>query len=98
VAVRRGRGYEAGKPVVSSPLARAVEATQPVVDLKTLPARSREEILARHTDIADARAARAAGRSDAALVSLESYTRDLARQVATARTQRRAQPPPGCSA
>ncbi|MEM8578306.1 MAG: FCD domain-containing protein [Pseudomonadota bacterium] len=98
VAFHRALVDGAGNPVLSYQLAGAVEAMQPLMNMITFTARSREEIVARHTAIADALEGRDAGGIDAALVSLEAYARDLARAVAKAKTRARQRPPPDRSA
>ncbi|TMV08770.1 FadR family transcriptional regulator [Ruegeria sediminis] len=85
VAFHRALVDGAGNPVLSYQLAGAVEAMQPLMNMITFSARSRESIIALHTRIADALDARAAGEVDAALVELETYTRQLARDVAERR-------------
>ena len=75
----------AGNPVLSYQLAGAVEAMQPLMNMITFTARSREEIIRLHTKIADALENNDAATVDSALVDLESYTRRLARDVAERR-------------
>ncbi len=82
VAFHRALVDGAGNPVLSYQLAGAVEAMQPLMNMITFTARSREEIIALHSDIADALEARDAGTVDAVLVKLELYTRQLAQDVA----------------
>ena len=81
VAFHRALVDSADNPVLSYQLAGAVEAMQPLMNMITFSARSRERIVALHNDIADAIEARDAARADAILGALEIYTRDLARQV-----------------
>ncbi|WP_415920531.1 FadR/GntR family transcriptional regulator [Tateyamaria sp. SN6-1] len=71
----------AGNKVLSYQLAGAVEAMQPLMNMITFTARSREEIVALHTDIADAVEAQDAAKTDATLIKLEAYTRELAHSV-----------------
>jgi GntR family transcriptional regulator, transcriptional repressor for pyruvate dehydrogenase complex len=78
----------AGNKVLSYQLAGAVEAMQPLMNMITFSARSREEIVALHTDIADAVEEQDAEKTDTALVKLEAYTRELAHNVVTARAQK----------
>ncbi|KIC42665.1 GntR family transcriptional regulator [Ruegeria sp. ANG-R] len=85
VAFHRALVDGAGNPVLSYQLAGAVEAMQPLMNMITFTARSREEIIALHTDIADALEAGDASSVDAALVKLELYTRKLAQDVAEQR-------------
>ncbi|WP_170330491.1 FadR/GntR family transcriptional regulator [Ruegeria arenilitoris] len=75
----------AANPVLSYQLAGAVEAMQPLMNMITFTARSREEIIALHSRIADALEARDAKAVDQALLELEAYTRQLARDVAEKR-------------
>ena len=78
----------AGNKVLSYQLAGAVEAMQPLMNMITFTARSREAIVALHTELADALTARDAAQTDATLVKLESYTRELAQSVVNARAKR----------
>ncbi|WP_299686419.1 FCD domain-containing protein [uncultured Tateyamaria sp.] len=78
----------AGNKVLSYQLAGAVEAMQPLMNMITFTARSREAIVALHTDIADAVEAQDAAKTDATLIKLEAYTRELAHSVVTARAQK----------
>ncbi len=82
VAFHRALVDGADNPVLSYQLAGAVEAMQPLMNMITFTARSREEIIALHTKIADALEARDAPLVDATLIELETYTRQLARDVA----------------
>ena len=68
----------AGNPVLSYQLAGAVEAMQPLMNMITFTARSREAIVGLHTRIAGA---------DQALVELEAYTLTLGRDVMAARAK-----------
>ncbi|WP_170513962.1 FadR/GntR family transcriptional regulator [Ruegeria atlantica] len=72
----------ADNPVLSYQLAGAVEAMQPLMNMITFTARSREQIIALHNQIADALEERDAAKVDAKLVELEEYTRKLAQDVA----------------
>lgn len=80
----------AGNKVLSYQLASAVEAMQPLMNMITFTARSREAIVALHTDITDAVEAQDAATADATLIKLEAYTRELAHSVVTARAERAA--------
>lgn len=82
VAFHRALVDGADNPVLSYQLAGAVEAMQPLMNMITFTARSREAIIAYHTKIADALEARDAETVDFALVELETYTRQLAQDVA----------------
>ncbi len=75
----------AGNPVLSFQLAGAVEAMQPLMNMITFTARSREAIVALHTRIADALEAQDAKAADTALLELERYTLELGRGVMKAR-------------
>jgi DNA-binding FadR family transcriptional regulator len=79
----------AGNKVLSYQLAGAVEAMQPLMNMITFTARSREEIVALHTRIADAVEAQDAALIDRLLVKLEAYTRQLAHSVVAARQSRK---------
>ncbi|WP_170548755.1 FadR/GntR family transcriptional regulator [Ruegeria atlantica] len=72
----------ADNPVLSYQLAGAVEAMQPLMNMITFTARSREQIISLHNQIADALEQRDAAKVDAKLVELEEYTRKLAQDVA----------------
>lgn len=82
VAFHRALVDGADNPVLSYQLAGAVEAMQPLMNMITFTARSREAIIAYHTKIADALEASDAETVDSALVELENYTRQLAQDVA----------------
>ncbi len=82
VAFHRALVDGAGNPVLSYQLAGAVEAMQPLMNMITFTARSREEIILLHTKIADALETHDATTVDATLVELEAYTRQLAQDVA----------------
>jgi GntR family transcriptional repressor for pyruvate dehydrogenase complex len=58
VAFHRALVDGAGNPVLSYQLAGAVEAMQPLMNMITFTARSREAIIALHARIADAAEAR----------------------------------------
>ncbi len=72
----------AENPVLSYQLAGAVEAMQPLMNMITFTARSRDAIIGLHTRIVDALEAQESEAVDAALVDLERYTRQLAKDVA----------------
>jgi len=91
VAFHRALVDGAGNPVLSYQLAGAVEAMQPLMNMITFSARSRERIVALHTQIADALEAREADTAETALASLEAYTIDLANDVRSRRKQRAAE-------
>jgi GntR family transcriptional repressor for pyruvate dehydrogenase complex len=81
VAFHRALVDGAGNPVLSYQLAGAVEAMQPLMNMITFTARSREAIIALHTRIADAAEARDGVQLTIALEELEAYTVTLARSV-----------------
>ncbi|WP_108837870.1 FadR/GntR family transcriptional regulator [Tateyamaria sp. Alg231-49] len=81
----------AGNKVLSYQLAGAVEAMQPLMNMITFSARSREAIVALHTELADALTDKDAARTDQTLVKLEAYTRELAQNVADARARKAAE-------
>jgi len=88
VAFHRALVDGAGNPVLSYQLAGAVEAMQPLMNMITFTARSREQIVALHTRIADAIEAQNGATANAALVDLTAYTLTLAEQVRAARATR----------
>ncbi len=88
VAFHRALVDGAGNPVLSYQLAGAVEGMQPLMNMITFTARSREEIVGLHTAIADAIEARDGEGARAGLSRLEAYTIALARSVMEARAKR----------
>ncbi len=89
VAFHRALVDAAGNPVLGFQLAGAVEGMQPLMNMITFTARSREAIIALHTGIADALEARDGGGVAQGLSALETYTQDLARTVIAERQARR---------
>src|SRR6056297_1444080 len=79
----------ANNPVLSYQLAGAVEAMQPLMNMITFTARSREAIVGFHTRIADALERHEAEAAQAALSELEAYTLTLGRDVMAARARPR---------
>lgn len=77
VAFHRALVDGAGNPVLSYQLASAVEAMQPLMNMITFTARSRERIIALHTLVADALEARDPAATEAALSELEAETKTL---------------------
>jgi DNA-binding FadR family transcriptional regulator len=71
----------AANPVLSYQLAGAIEAIEPLMNMITFTARSRAEIIALHTEIADGLEDQAPDKVDCALIALETYTRQLAKDV-----------------
>ncbi len=92
VAFHRALVDGAGNPVLSYQLAGAVEAMQPLMNMITFTARSREVIVALHTKIADAIDVGDENAAIAALSELESETRSLAASVFAARQAARPDP------
>ena len=88
VAFHRALVDGASNPVLSYQLAGAIEAMQPLMNMITFTARSREEIVALHTRIADALEQHSAQDADDALQELQRYTLTLARDVMAARDKR----------
>ncbi len=85
VAFHRALVDGAGNPVLSYQLAGAVEAMQPLMNMITFTARSRERIIALHQAVADAIAAKDGAAACAALTALEEETQVLARAALAAR-------------
>lgn len=88
VALHRALVDAAGNPVLSYQLAGAVEAMQPLMNMITFTARSREEIVRLHTALLAALADHDDAGADSALHALESYTLTLGRDVLAARARR----------
>ncbi len=88
VAFHRALVDAAGNPVLSYQLAGAVEAMQPLMNMITFTARSREMIIGLHGDIADAITAQDAEKADMHLAALASYTQQLAQDVIAKRNAR----------
>jgi len=89
VAFHRALVDGACNPVLSYQLAGAVEAMQPLMNMITFTARSREEIISLHSRIAGAIEAGDGAEADQALDALSRYTMALAAQVLARRS------PPG---
>lgn len=89
VAFHRALVDGAGNPVLSYQLAGAVEAMQPLMNMITFTARSRETIVALHTRVADAIETQNAANADSALIELAEYTLTLGRDVMQARSESR---------
>lgn len=81
VTLHRALVDGAGNPVISYQLAGAVEAMQPLMNMITFTARSRERIVAFHTQIADALEARNSASADEALAGLMGYTLELGEKM-----------------
>lgn len=89
VAFHRALVDAAGNPVLSYQLAGAVEAMQPLMNMITFTARSREVITGLHSRIADAIEAQDGGSAVQGLRDLEEETRALAGSVFAARNSTR---------
>lgn len=89
VAFHRALVDAAGNPVISYQLAGAVEAMQPLMNMITFSARSRERIVGLHNQIADALEAHDGLSCDTILAELAAYTNELAQNVITARAAAR---------
>lgn len=85
VAFHRALVDAAGNPVLSYQLAGAVEAIEPLMNMITFSARSREKIVGYHQDLADALEVRDAGQADRGLAELADYTISLYRDLRSAR-------------
>jgi GntR family transcriptional repressor for pyruvate dehydrogenase complex len=89
VAFHRALVDAADNPVLSYQLAGAVEAMQPLMNMITFSARSREEIITLHTGIADAIEANDGPAADAGLTALQAYTSELGREMRAKRAARK---------
>lgn len=87
VAFHRALVDGAGNPVLSYQLAGAVEAMQPLMNMITFTARSRERIVRLHSQIADAIEAGSGNDADKLLSDLANYTLDLAQSVFDSRSK-----------
>ncbi|PCJ06649.1 MAG: GntR family transcriptional regulator [Rhodobacteraceae bacterium] len=85
VAFHRALVDGAANPVLSYQLAGAVEAMQPLMNMITFSARSREKIVSLHSQIADAIEAGDGGAATQGLTDLEVETRSLAASIFAAR-------------
>ena len=81
VAFHRALVDAAGNPVLSYQLAGAVEAMQPLMNMITFSARSREEIIRLHRQIIDAMETSDGAQVDRLLGELAGYTSTLGAQV-----------------
>lgn len=88
VAFHRALVDGTGNPVLRYQLAGAVEAMQPLMNMITFTARSRQEIVALHAGIADALETRDAAAALDGLQRLEICTLSLGRDVMAAREAR----------
>ncbi|MCA0872166.1 FadR family transcriptional regulator [Seohaeicola saemankumensis] len=87
VAFHRALVDGAQNPVLSYQLAGAVEGMQPLMNMITFTARSRNQIVSLHTAIADALERRDAPAVDDTLKELSGYTQSLARDVMAKRAR-----------
>ncbi|WP_296427911.1 FadR/GntR family transcriptional regulator [Yoonia sp.] len=85
VAFHRALVDAAGNPVLSYQLAGAVEAMQPLMNMITFSARSRQRIIDLHVQITNAIEAQDAAKADQNLSDLSRYTQQLAQEVITQR-------------
>ena len=90
VALHRALVDSAGNPVLSYQLAGAVEAMQPLMNMITFTARSRERIIALHTGVADAIEEQDGAKADKTLTELADYTVQLAQSVFASRAAKEA--------
>ncbi len=88
VALHRALVNATSNPVLSYQLAGAVEAMQPLMNMITFSARSREHIVTIHTKLTDAIEARDAGAADQALAELEEYTLELGKGFIASRAEK----------
>ena len=85
VAFHRALVDAADNPVLSYQLAGAVEAMQPLMNMITFTARSRERIIELHTDITDALVAHDSASIEKSLIDLSTYTKTLGDDVIAAK-------------
>ena len=88
VALHRTLVDAADNPILSYQLAGAVEAMQPLMNMITFSARSREQIVGLHTRLTDAIEARNATEADHLLSELEQYTLELGKGVIASRMKK----------
>ncbi len=88
VAFHRALVDATDNPILSYQLAGAVEGMQPLMNMITFSARSREKIIEHHTTIADAIEAYDAEIADKALQNLAAYTIQLGRNVFAERAKK----------
>lgn len=88
VALHRALVDAAANPILSYQLAGSIEAMQPLMNMITFSARSREKIVHLHTCLADNIHARDAAGADAVLAELERYTLELGKGFIAARGAR----------
>ncbi len=88
VAFHRAFVDGAGNPVLSWQLAAAVEAIEPLMNMITYSQRDRTQVIALHTDIANAIERQDGLAADRTLVRLSAYTQELARKAMELRKKR----------
>lgn len=89
VALHRTLVDAASNPILSYQLAGAVEAMQPLMNMITFSARSREHIVGLHKRLTDAVEARDPGEADGILSELEQYTLELGKGFIATRARRK---------
>jgi DNA-binding FadR family transcriptional regulator len=89
VAFHRALVDAAENPVLSYQLAGAVEAMQPLMNMITFTARSRDRIVSLHATIADAIEVRDTATAEAALSNLAEYSLSMAADIRAQRTSRK---------
>ncbi|WP_306043618.1 FadR/GntR family transcriptional regulator [Mameliella sp. MMSF_3455] len=89
VALHRALVDAAKNPILSYQLAGAVEAMQPLMNMITYSARSREQIVHLHTALTDAIENREPSRADEVLSELALYTLELGKGVIVSRAERK---------
>lgn len=88
VAFHRALVDGAGNPVLSYQLAGAIEAIEPLMNMITFSARSRERIVELHTEIANAIQAGDGAGADQNLAELAEYSINLAKGVLKTKANR----------
>lgn len=89
VAFHRALVDAAGNPVMSYQMAGVVEALQPLMNMITYSARSRQKIVDLHTDLAQAVEDQVATHAEETLQALAHYTIELAQTAAAKRDGRK---------
>lgn len=89
VAFHRALVDAAGNPVLSYQLSGAVEAMQPLMNMITYTARSREKIIDLHAEIADSVEQKQATPALESLDELSKYTKSLAETTLAKRQQKK---------
>ncbi len=88
VALHRTLVDAAANPILSYHLSGAVEAMQPLMNMITFSARSREQIVLLHTRLTDALELRDPQSANQALIELEAYTLELGKGVIASRVRK----------